>query len=259
MHSNIITVETQQQFINKMVDAMRYFFGRGENTYSDHFSSQDENPNFPFKGFILAGPPGSGKTEAVLEVGRSLAYELSQTGVEVRLFHVNSANINRANLGENEERLRRVFRDAKGGVHGRTTRTIILFDDIETLLVKRTDAHTSEWSRAMNGVFFHELDQLVTTQTMVVATTNEPELIDDAVTSRLSLKEAPAPTVDEMIQISTTALPIQGANGKTREDLQKECTQLINLRLREGEPPSFRLARKSAIEILMSQVVGWDS
>ena len=255
----MVTIETQQQFITKMVDAMRYFFGRGDNTYSDHFPSSDDNPNFPFKGFILAGPPGSGKTEAVLEVGRHLAYELGNTGVEVRLFHVNSANINRANLGENEERLRRVFRDAKGGGSINTTRTIILFDDIETLLVKRTDTHTSEWSRAMNGVFFHELDQLITTRTMVIATTNEPELIDDAVTSRLSLREAPPPTEDEMIMISASALPIQGVRGCTKIELQEKCAALIKERLSEGEPASFRLARKSAIEILISQVVGWDS
>lgn len=255
---SMVAVPTQSKFIRQLFDAMTYFFGRSDGTYSDHFPTSEESPNFPFKGFILAGPPGSGKTEAVIESGRMLYKVLAQEGAEVQLFHVNSANINRKGLGDNEARLRQVFRDGKSQTD-KSKRTIILFDDIETLLVKRTDEHTSEWGRSMNGVFFHELDQLITTRTMVIATTNEPNLVDDAVTSRLTLRDAPAPTIEEMVEVSKTCIPIAGANGMTREQLQEKCAALIQSQIDEGEPPSFRLARKSAIEILMSDVVGWNN
>jgi len=255
--TQLIRVPTQEGFIGQMVNAMKYFFSRGDSSFSDHFSSMSESNNFPFKGFVLTGPPGSGKTEAVVEAGRRLYSELAMEGVEVRLLHISTADINRGRVGEMEQRLRSVFNEAKSEVRS-TMRTILLFDDIDTLLMSRDDKRSEEWSVSLNATFFHEVDRLKTSDTMICATTNKKEMLDDAVKSRLSVKEAPAPSFEEMKIVAKSALPLRGANGLTQEELLELAAERIQKNRDAGEPDSFRLARKSAIEVLMKEVVGWE-
>ncbi len=255
--TQLIRVPTQEKFIGQMVKAMRYFFSRGNGSFTDHFSLISESNNFPFKGFVLTGPPGSGKTEAVVEAGRRLYSELSMEGFEVRLLHISTADINRASVGAMEQRLRSVFNEAKSDVR-KTMRTILLFDDIDTLLMSRDDSRSEEWSVSLNATFFHEVDRLRTSDTMICATTNKTNMLDDAVKSRLSVKEAPAPNFEEMKIVARSALPIRGANGISQDELVEKVAGRIQKNLDAGEPPSFRLSRKSAIEVLMSEVVGWE-
>ena len=141
--TQIISIPTQEEYIDQMVNAMRFFFGTGNDTYADLYSSKKQN--FGFKGFVLAGPPGSGKTEAVTEAGRRLWGELAQKNIELNLLHISTADINRGRVGEMEQRLRSVFTEAINQTSDRT-RTILLFDDIDTLLMSRDDKRSEEWS-----------------------------------------------------------------------------------------------------------------
>lgn len=254
--SQLESVPTQEAFISKMVGAMRYFFGRRSGSYSDHFPQQNSK-NFPFKGFVFHGPPGSGKTEAVIEAGRRLYNELSAEGVEVRLFHINSGDISHKNYGESEERMRQVFRDATNKAE-EGTRTILLFDDIDTLLLSRDDHRSQEWTVSLNAEFFHAVDRLQTSHTMILATTNKEDKLDEAVKSRLWLEEAPAPTLEEMKTVARSAIPMAIVNGKTPDELLEMAGDRIEYHLSKGRLPSFRLARMAGIEVLIREVVGWE-
>jgi SpoVK/Ycf46/Vps4 family AAA+-type ATPase len=255
----IISVDTQEIFIAQMRNAMEFFFSIENNDcFSEIYPELKDSANFPFKGFILDGPPGSGKTEAVVETGRRLYLSLAREGLELKLFHVNSANINTKAFGDSEQRLKEVFRDAKA-IHDAHQRTILLFDDIDSLLLKRDDENAKEWTMSLNGVFFHELDQLITTKTMVVATTNLPERLDPAVRSRLALREAPAPSFEELLKVAEASLPFKGAKGKSQAELLSEAEAILRHEIEEkGTPPSFRLARQTAIETVLKFVAGWS-
>ena len=250
----IEAVPSQRVFIDEMRDSLHYFFSRMSGTYSDHYADRGA-VNFPFKGFVLAGPPGTGKTEAVRIAFRELYDKLANENDDwnLRLLHINPADVNRSGVGDIERNIRRIFKDARGD--GENGRTILLFDDIETLIVGRKDAHTTEWSRAANGVFFHELDRLSSDNTLVVATTNEPDLIDSAIHSRLSLRYVPAPSLDEMLKVARSCLPMSQPTGLPPLD---EMMSRVRSNIEESEEdPSFRLARKAAIEVMISEVVGW--
>ena len=253
--TQMISIPTQEEYIDQMVNAMRFFFGTGDDTYADLYSNKKKN--FGFKGFVLAGPPGSGKTEAVTEAGRRLWGELAEKSIELKLLHISTADINRGRVGEMEQRLRSVFSEAKNQTSDRT-RTILLFDDIDTLLMSRDDDRSMEWSVSLNATFFHELDRLRTDRTMICATTNKAEKLDSAVKSRLTIKQAPPPTFDEMLIVAKEELPIRRTKKYTRDELLTKVIQRIEVSIKDGEPLSFRLARKSAYEVIMNEVVGWE-
>ena len=115
-----------------------------------------------------------------------------------------------------------------------------------------------EWSVSLNATFFHELDRLRTDRTMICATTNKAEKLDSAVKSRLTIKQAPPPTFDEMLIVAKEELPIRGTKKYTRDELLTKVIQRIEVSIKDGEPLSFRLARKSAYEVIMNEVVGWE-
>ena len=182
--------------------------------------------------------------------------DLGGEEIEVRVFHISPTDINRGRVGEMEQRLRKVFRDAQNA--DSRTRTVLLFDDIDTLIMGRDDKRSREFTVALNATFFHEVDRLNTTNTMICATTNKTEMLDDAVKSRLWLEEAPAPNLEEMKAVAKSALPIAIINGKTQDDLLALAGERIEHHINQGRPASFRLARMAGIEVLIKEVIGWE-
>ena len=251
--SQFAAVPTQQVFIEEMKQSFRYFFSAEENSFKNDFPNQVNSTNFPFKGFLLSGKPGVGKTEAVIEACRALAGPLDQAGIELELLHVNSQSIFRSQVGEMESRLASVFTDAQDNTNSRK-RTVLLFDDIDTMLVKRTEDNPSEWSRSLNGVFFHHCDRMVASKVLIVATTNVPEKIDDAIHSRLFMRPVPEPTIDELVSVAANVLPLN-PKGFDKAEMLDVIEAEIRAAVDAGETPSFRLARKIAIIQIVNGVV----
>ena len=123
----------------------------------------------PSARLLLAGPPGSGKTMTAA----ALAGELHLPLFAVRL----DALITRF-LGETAAKLRLVFD------HIAATRGVFLFDEFDAIGGRRSaDSDVGEMRRILNS-FLQFMEESNATDSIVIAATNHPELLDAALARR---------------------------------------------------------------------------
>jgi transitional endoplasmic reticulum ATPase len=120
----------------------------------------------PPKGVLLYGPPGTGKTR----LARAVANESDAT-----FFHIAGPEIMGSAYGESERRLREVFEEA-----GKAAPSIIFIDEIDSIAPKRGQVQ-GETEKRLVAQLLTLLDGLEPRQnTVVIAATNRPEAIDEA-------------------------------------------------------------------------------
>lgn len=117
-------------------------------------------------GVLLWGPPGCGKTLlAKAAAAESKANFISIKGPEL---------LNKF-VGESEAAVRKVFQRARSSIP-----CVIFFDELDALVPKRDDSASEASSRVVNTLLT-ELDGLsVRTGIYVIAATNRPDMIDEA-------------------------------------------------------------------------------
>lgn len=121
----------------------------------------------PTNGVLLYGPPGTGKTL----LGKAVATES-----ECNLLSIQGPELLSKWVGESESRVRDVFERARENAPA-----IVLFDEIDAIAGERGGTSGSGVEERVVGQLLTELDGVQSTEdVLVVATTNRPELIDDA-------------------------------------------------------------------------------
>lgn len=162
---------------------------------------RDDTGRGPVKGMLLAGPPGTGKST----LAQRLAYELGlrprQAGEpgHVTAMLVDGGEIARARYGESEERIRDIFAYARSA----PGRTVLVLDDVESILMARGSAHAKEWHFSQDSVFFHEVDRLDPKRAVLVLTTNRPDLVDDAIRDRFLEYRLDHPSARTLADVAT--------------------------------------------------------
>jgi SpoVK/Ycf46/Vps4 family AAA+-type ATPase len=139
-------------------------------------------------GFLFYGDVGLGKTL----IAKVIAKEMSS-----KLIFIDGVDIARSLYGQSEKQISILFEKALQFRH-----SIILIDDCESIFPKRDWIKGESWHLAQNNVFFHRIDELDTTKTSVILTTNRYDLIDKAIKDRLHNIEFPLPNKNTLIMIA---------------------------------------------------------
>jgi len=174
------------------------------------------------KGFIFYGEPGNGKTL----MAKVLAKEL-----QLSLFFVDGSVIARELYGQSERQIVKVFATA------RKRRSLILIDDAESVFPDRDWMKGESWHVAQNNILFHQIDELDTSQTALVMTTNKFQLLDSALKDRLYAIEFPPIDQRTAIEVAEMKCAEKGIDPARAEE-----------RIR-AEPEAFKSGR--AIEKLV--------
>ena len=175
------------------------------------------------KGFLFHGGVGVGKTAMAKRLTYELCRSFGDNGAndrradEVVMVLVDGGDVARGRYGDTEEQIKEIFkyaRDGQSGGHHRhddepKRRTIILFDDVESLFLTRSSAGAKEWHFSQNSIFFHSIDDLDTAHTAVILTTNRIDLVDEAIVDRFLSYEFAAPPASVLEQVARVQSGLQ--------------------------------------------------
>lgn len=146
-----------------------------------------EHKKYPRKRALCVGPPGSGKTMTA----EALAHTL-----KIPLFVIRLDALITRFMGETAAKLRLVFDEVN------TRRGVYLFDEFDAVGSRRDATNdVAEMRRVLNS-FLQFMEETNSTDSLVIAATNYPELLDRALLRRFdTVLEFVPPTKDQVKQL----------------------------------------------------------
>ncbi|OIV98173.1 hypothetical protein TanjilG_18288 [Lupinus angustifolius] len=135
---------------------------------------KDTMKELPCKGILLFGPPGTGKTM----LAKAVATEAGANFINISMSSITSKW-----LGEGEKYVKAVF-----SLASKIAPSVIFVDEVDSMLGRRENTGEHEAMRKMKNEFMVNWDGLRTKETdrvLVLAATNRPYDLDEAVIRRL--------------------------------------------------------------------------
>jgi SpoVK/Ycf46/Vps4 family AAA+-type ATPase len=208
------------------------------------------------KGFMLSGPPGTGKTT----LAKRLAYELgrrfaAEDEPPVALAFVDGGEISRSRYGESEERIRDIFLHARSGFTAQGQRSVLLFDDVESIFMARGSQHAKEWHFSQDSVFFHSIDDLDTSRATIILTSNRPDLIDEAIRDRFLSYVVDYPDLDTLLQMVQQIPAIEQLSGAQQTTLKNDLIAAV----KNGTVRSMRDGQRFALRHFVAKLLKKES
>ncbi len=154
----------------------------------------------PPKGVLIYGPPGTGKTL----LAKAVASES-----EANFYYIGGPELVSKYVGESEERLRKLFKDAEDN-----SPSVIFMDELDAIAPKREEA-TGEVERRVVSQLLTLMDGLnARGQVIVIGATNRPNAIDQALRRpgrfdrEIEIGVPDRPAREEILQIHTRHMPL---------------------------------------------------
>lgn len=185
--------------------------------------------------FLFYGAPGSGKTESAYQIARMLNKDILSIGFEQLVD---------SRLGETAKNVVKLFDEINHLPHNRA---VVLFDEIDSLVLDRVNSNDLREMGRVTSVFLKELERL-NESTVIIATTNIIDKFDKALLRRFDATISfDRYSKEDLIEIANSILKATLRNVKSTRMNTKLFNKILNNMEKIPYPGDLKQVIKTAV------------